>query len=148
MYRHGLMPSAKALPLLEPADGQGVVRCFPSLTEHPMTDRAAPPADRAHAHSCVGVVAVLIVPVGLGGALAVPALTAMLLDAVPADRSGTAGAVLNTARPSRRCDHRGSLRRAAGRRGSPREWGTTGRICRSIHGRGWRGRRNRAIYRP
>jgi DHA2 family methylenomycin A resistance protein-like MFS transporter len=39
-----------------------------------------------------------MVPVGLGGALAVPALTAMLLDAVPADRAGTAGAVLNTAR--------------------------------------------------
>ncbi|MFJ3086815.1 hypothetical protein [Streptomyces sp. NPDC086838] len=34
----------------------------------------------------------------VGGALAVPALTAMLLDAVPADRAGTAGAVLNTAR--------------------------------------------------
>ncbi|MFI7382830.1 MFS transporter [Streptomyces sp. NPDC049813] len=46
----------------------------------------------------VRVVAVLMVPVGLGGALAVPALTAMLLDVVPADRAGTAGAVLNTAR--------------------------------------------------
>ncbi|TXR99792.1 MFS transporter [Streptomyces sp. col6] len=49
-------------------------------------------------HTSVWVVAVLMVPVGLGGALAVPALTAMLLDAVPADRAGTAGAVLNTAR--------------------------------------------------
>ncbi|MET9495609.1 MFS transporter [Streptomyces sp. NPDC006552] len=46
----------------------------------------------------VWVVAALMVPVGLGGALAVPALTAMLLDVVPADRAGTAGAVLNTAR--------------------------------------------------
>ncbi|MGW1185150.1 hypothetical protein ACWD7Y_14370 [Streptomyces drozdowiczii] len=76
------MPYAKALPLLEPADGQGVVRCFPSLTEHPMTDRAAPlPA--VGTRTPVWVVAVLIAPVGLGGGLAVPALTAMLLDAVP-----------------------------------------------------------------
>ncbi|NKY89746.1 MFS transporter [Nocardia veterana] len=50
------------------------------------------------AHTHVWAVALLMVPVGLGGALAVPALTAMLLDAVPADRAGTAGAVLNTAR--------------------------------------------------
>ncbi|MEV0097276.1 MFS transporter [Streptomyces sp. NPDC050738] len=50
------------------------------------------------ARTNVWVVAALMVPVGLGGALAVPALTAMLLDAVPADRAGTAGAVLNTAR--------------------------------------------------
>ena len=46
----------------------------------------------------VWVVATLMVPVGLGGALTMPALTAMLLDAVPADRAGTAGAVLNTGR--------------------------------------------------
>ncbi|MGW5860669.1 MFS transporter [Streptomyces sp. NPDC055239] len=50
------------------------------------------------AHTDVWTVALLMVPVGLGGALAVPALTAMLLDAVPAERAGTAGAVLNTAR--------------------------------------------------
>ncbi|CAM5504077.1 MULTISPECIES: MFS transporter [Streptomyces] len=49
-------------------------------------------------HTHVGTVAALMVPVGLGGALAVPALTALLLDAVPADRAGTASAVLNTAR--------------------------------------------------
>ncbi|CAM5498419.1 MFS transporter OS=Streptomyces tendae OX=1932 GN=F3L20_25895 PE=4 SV=1 [Streptomyces tendae] len=49
-------------------------------------------------HTPVWVVAALMVPVGLGGALTVPALTAKLLDAVPADRAGTAGAVLNTAR--------------------------------------------------
>ncbi|MFB4300466.1 MFS transporter [Actinomadura sp. NTSP31] len=50
------------------------------------------------AHTGVWTVAALMVPVGLGGALTVPALTAMLLDAVPADRAGTAGAVLNTGR--------------------------------------------------
>ncbi|HEY3506209.1 MAG TPA: MFS transporter [Actinocatenispora sp.] len=50
------------------------------------------------AHTDVYVVAGLMVPVGLGGALTVPALTAMLLDAVPADRAGTASAVLNTGR--------------------------------------------------
>ncbi|MEN2416503.1 MFS transporter [Streptomyces rimosus] len=49
-------------------------------------------------HTYVGTVAALMVPVGLGGALAVPALTALPLDAVPADRAGTASAVLNTAR--------------------------------------------------
>ncbi|WP_240167827.1 MFS transporter [Streptomyces noursei] len=49
-------------------------------------------------HTNVWVVAALMVPVGLGGALTVPALTAMLLDAVPADRAGTASAVLNTGR--------------------------------------------------
>ncbi|WP_425827321.1 MFS transporter [Streptomyces fractus] len=49
-------------------------------------------------HTGVWTVAALMVPVGLGGALAVPALTAMLLDAVPADRAGTASAVLNTGR--------------------------------------------------
>ncbi|MEV0150678.1 MULTISPECIES: MFS transporter [unclassified Nonomuraea] len=50
------------------------------------------------AHTNVWTVATLMVPVGLGGALTVPALTAMLLDAVPADRAGTASAVLNTGR--------------------------------------------------
>ncbi|CAM5740677.1 DHA2 family efflux MFS transporter permease subunit OS=Streptomyces alboniger OX=132473 GN=CP975_34390 PE=4 SV=1 [Streptomyces alboniger] len=50
------------------------------------------------AHTGVWTVAALMVPVGLGGALTVPALTAMLLDAVPSDRAGTASAVLNTAR--------------------------------------------------
>lgn len=49
-------------------------------------------------HTPVWVVAALMVPIGLGGALAVPALTATLLDAVPADRAGTSSAVLNTAR--------------------------------------------------
>ncbi|WP_326822723.1 MFS transporter [Streptosporangium sp. NBC_01756] len=49
-------------------------------------------------HTDVWTVAGLMVPVGLGGALTVPALTAMLLDAVPADRAGTASAVLNTGR--------------------------------------------------
>lgn len=50
------------------------------------------------ADSEVWAVAALMVPVGLGGALAVPALTAMLLDATPPDRAGAASAVLNTAR--------------------------------------------------
>ncbi|AHH15845.1 putative drug resistant transporter, MFS family [Nocardia nova SH22a] len=49
-------------------------------------------------HTSIWVVTALMVPVGLGGALAVPALTALLLDAVPANRAGTAGAVLNTGR--------------------------------------------------
>jgi DHA2 family methylenomycin A resistance protein-like MFS transporter len=44
------------------------------------------------------LLAVLMIPVGLGGALAIPAVTALLLDSVPADRAGTAGGVLNTSR--------------------------------------------------
>nr|KEP24359.1 MFS transporter [Georgenia sp. SUBG003] len=44
------------------------------------------------------VVALLMVPVGVGGSFTVPPLTSMLLDAVPAERAGTASGVLNTAR--------------------------------------------------
>jgi MFS transporter, DHA2 family, methylenomycin A resistance protein len=40
----------------------------------------------------------LIVPIGVGGALAVPSLTPLLLDSVPADRAATASGVLNTCR--------------------------------------------------
>ncbi|OXY91273.1 MFS transporter [Streptomyces diastatochromogenes] len=40
----------------------------------------------------------LMIPVGAGGSLAVPAVTAMLLDRVPAERAGTAGGVLNASR--------------------------------------------------
>lgn len=50
------------------------------------------------AHTPVWVVAVLMVPVSLGGALTVPTLTAMMLDALPEGRAGTASAVLNTSR--------------------------------------------------
>ncbi|MFC9838435.1 MFS transporter [Rhodococcus sp. NPDC127530] len=46
----------------------------------------------------VAVLALFMVPVGLGGALAMPAVTAMLFDSVPAERAGTAGGVLNTSR--------------------------------------------------
>ncbi|MEV6589509.1 MFS transporter [Streptomyces acidicola] len=41
---------------------------------------------------------VLLVPLGLGGAMAVPSLTAVLLDSVPAERAGTASGILNTCR--------------------------------------------------
>ncbi|WP_405885297.1 MFS transporter [Streptomyces sp. NBC_01136] len=46
----------------------------------------------------VWLMAVLLGPVGVGGALAVPSLTAVLLDNVPAERAGTASGVLNTFR--------------------------------------------------
>ncbi|UNZ22267.1 MFS transporter [Streptomyces sp. 891-h] len=49
-------------------------------------------------HTHVWTLAALMVPVGLGGALTIPALTAMLLDTVPANRAGTASALLNTGR--------------------------------------------------
>lgn len=44
------------------------------------------------------VSALLMVPVGLGGSFTVPPLTALIMDAVPAERAGTASGVLNTAR--------------------------------------------------
>ncbi|MGC0416446.1 MFS transporter [Embleya sp. AB8] len=44
------------------------------------------------------LVALLLVPIGLGSALTVPPLTAMLLDSVAAERAGTAAAILNTSR--------------------------------------------------
>ncbi|MYQ47512.1 MFS transporter, partial [Streptomyces sp. SID4985] len=42
--------------------------------------------------------ALLLVPLALGCALAIPALTAVMLDAVPAGRAGLAAGVLNAAR--------------------------------------------------
>ena len=44
------------------------------------------------------VLALLLAPIGSGGALAVPAATALLLEHVPAERAGTASGVLNTCR--------------------------------------------------
>ncbi|WP_235036311.1 MFS transporter [Arthrobacter sp. 18067] len=43
-------------------------------------------------------VALLLIPIGVGGALAMPPITAHVLDSVPAHRSGTASAVFNTFR--------------------------------------------------
>ncbi|WP_028808733.1 MFS transporter [Streptomyces canus] len=45
-----------------------------------------------------GLVSVLLVPMGLGCALALPPLTALMMDAVPAERAGLAAGVLNAAR--------------------------------------------------
>ncbi|QHA03942.1 MFS transporter [Streptomyces broussonetiae] len=44
------------------------------------------------------VVAVLLVPLAIGCALTVPPLTAVMMDAVPAERAGLAAGVLNAAR--------------------------------------------------
>jgi DHA2 family methylenomycin A resistance protein-like MFS transporter len=49
-------------------------------------------------HTPLALVALAAVPVGLAGALAVPALTGLLLGAVEAERAGTAAGVLNTIR--------------------------------------------------
>ncbi|WP_344020096.1 MFS transporter [Streptomyces luteireticuli] len=43
-------------------------------------------------------VALLLVPMGVGGALAMPALTALLMDAVPAHQAGTASGLFNAVR--------------------------------------------------
>ncbi|MDH6117050.1 MFS transporter [Kitasatospora sp. GAS204B] len=45
----------------------------------------------------------LLVPIGLGGGLAVPSLTAALLENIDAERAGTAAAVLNTGRQVGSC---------------------------------------------
>ncbi|WP_405621689.1 MFS transporter [Streptomyces sp. NBC_00076] len=44
------------------------------------------------------VTALLMIPLGIGGALAMPALTSLMLDSVAAERAGTAAALLNTSR--------------------------------------------------
>ncbi|MFG2649767.1 MFS transporter [Streptomyces sp. NPDC048436] len=44
------------------------------------------------------LVLVLLIPTGMGGAFAVPALTALLMDAVPAERAGTASGLFNSLR--------------------------------------------------
>ncbi|MYX46151.1 MFS transporter, partial [Streptomyces sp. SID89] len=50
------------------------------------------------AHTPVWLVLVLLLPLSTGGALAVPAVTALLMDAVPAERAGTASGLLNALR--------------------------------------------------
>ncbi|WP_371273125.1 MFS transporter [Streptomyces sp. MUSC 14] len=50
------------------------------------------------AHTPVWLVLVLLLPLSIGGALAVPALTALLMDAVPRERAGTASGLLNSFR--------------------------------------------------
>lgn len=44
------------------------------------------------------LLAVLTAPIGLGGALAIPPMTALLVNSVPAERAGIASGVLNTCR--------------------------------------------------
>ncbi|MFF8592997.1 MFS transporter [Streptomyces sp. NPDC015220] len=44
------------------------------------------------------LIALPMVPLGIGGALAMPALTSLMLDSVAAERAGTAAAMLNTSR--------------------------------------------------
>ena len=58
------------------------------------------------------ILAVLMIPVGLGGALSIPPMIALLLDSAPAERAGTASGVLNTARhePAHRCGPAGRHR--------------------------------------
>ncbi|WP_189949217.1 MFS transporter [Streptomyces alanosinicus] len=50
------------------------------------------------AHTPVWLVLVLLLPLSIGGALVVPALTALLMDAVPGERAGTASGLLNSFR--------------------------------------------------
>nr|WP_306189683.1 MFS transporter [Streptomyces sp. MK5] len=50
------------------------------------------------AHTPLWLVLVLLLPLSVGGAVAVPALTALLMDAVPGERAGTASGLLNSLR--------------------------------------------------
>ena len=52
----------------------------------------------AAAGAPIALVSLLTIPVGLGAALAIPTVTALLVDSVPAERAGTASGVLNTCR--------------------------------------------------
>ncbi|MGQ4383105.1 MFS transporter [Streptomyces sp. SAS_270] len=54
-------------------------------------------------HTSLVVPVLLLVPIGLGGGLAVPSLTAAILENVDAERAGTAAALLNTARQVGSC---------------------------------------------
>jgi len=54
-------------------------------------------------HTSLVVPVLLLVPIGLGGGLAVPSLTAAILENVDAARAGTAAAVLNTSRQVGSC---------------------------------------------
>ena len=48
--------------------------------------------------SPIWVVALVMVPVGVGGSFTVPPIIALIMDHVPAERAGTASGVVNTAR--------------------------------------------------
>lgn len=50
------------------------------------------------AHTPLWLVLVLLLPLSIGGAVVVPALTALLMDAVPGERAGTASGLLNSLR--------------------------------------------------
>ncbi|MGR6974970.1 MFS transporter [Streptomyces cynarae] len=50
------------------------------------------------AHTPVWLVLALLLPLSVGGALVVPALTALMMDAVPQERAGTASGLLNSLR--------------------------------------------------
>ncbi|WP_030379576.1 MULTISPECIES: MFS transporter [unclassified Streptomyces] len=50
------------------------------------------------AHTPVWLVLVLLLPLSIGGAVVVPVLTALLMDAVPGERAGTASGLLNSLR--------------------------------------------------
>ncbi|MCX4750231.1 MFS transporter [Kitasatospora sp. NBC_01287] len=49
-------------------------------------------------HTATALVLVLLVPLGIGGGLAVPPLTTAMLEAVDAERAGLASGILNSAR--------------------------------------------------
>ncbi|HEY8584949.1 MAG TPA: MFS transporter [Capillimicrobium sp.] len=46
----------------------------------------------------LGLIALLLVPIGVGGAVIIPAMTTAMLDAVPAERAGLAAGLLNASR--------------------------------------------------
>jgi DHA2 family methylenomycin A resistance protein-like MFS transporter len=54
-------------------------------------------------HTSFVIPVLLLVPIGLGGGLAVPSLTAAILENVDGERAGTAAAVLNTSRQVGSC---------------------------------------------
>ncbi|WP_457317405.1 MFS transporter [Sinomonas sp. RB5] len=106
----GLSPLLAGLAFLPSA----LVSVLGNLASGPLTNRfgARLPVLTGFAGMVVGLVgliltaplgspwltSVLIVPIGAGGSVAMPAVTSLVLAAVPADRAGTASAVFNTFR--------------------------------------------------
>ena len=108
--RLGLSPLQAGLVFLPAA----VFAVVGNLASGPLTNRFGPrgPAVAGQLSMVVGLVALLLaapigsplltaallVLVGPGGAVAMPAVTSVVLDSVPAERAGTASAVFNTFR--------------------------------------------------
>lgn len=106
----GLRPAAAGLALL-PMTGLVAVANFasgrltarygarlPLLGGHALAAAALLPLLLVDADTPLALIALLLVPIGVGGAVMIPAMTTAMLDAVPAERAGLAAGLLNASR--------------------------------------------------